>query len=440
MTRCCYGQPKRKALGFPVSQGGVDGFAGFATNINQNSLVGVALHELTHALGRAPSGLPLSSGDIPDIFDLFRFDSASGMRLVDGDFGNAPPAYFSVNNGGTILANYGQTSDPGDFFSTTPIDDPFDEFYIPGATFQSLTQFDLTQLDVLGFNTSTATFSWTNPEDGEFAVGSNWTSGGTSPATTSPTFNDNVLITVSGASSYTVSSLADETINSLVMAAGATLDITSGIFTIDNGTNFYTTSGVIEVSSGGTLALIGKFMNAGTIDAAGGTIELSGTISSIGANVVTSGGTLFVAVGGSAASVTVSSGGTEIVGGGGADAGAQISGGEQNVFGFASGAVVFAGTQVIESGGTATSTTVKSGGMIVLSGAATLNQAKISAGGVLAVGAGAILSSFAVSSGVLVEVTPGGVRRTPHSPPAARSPFSLAAWPAQRSFAAAGPK
>jgi hypothetical protein len=196
-----------KALGFvPANQAGVDGFAGFAKDINPNSLVGVALHELTHALGRAPAGLPLSFGDIPDIFDLFRFDSANDTRLVDGDFGNAPPAYFSVDNGGTVLANYGETSDPGDFLNDSlTVNDPFDEFYVPGATFQSLTLTDLIQLDVLGFNT--ITFSWTSGASGDFASASNWTSGGTSPSTSAPTLTDNVVITQSGA--YTVSSSDD---------------------------------------------------------------------------------------------------------------------------------------------------------------------------------------------------------------------------------------
>jgi hypothetical protein len=170
-----------KALGFiPANQGGIDGFAGFATDINPNSLVGVALHELTHALGRAPSGRGLQPfGDIPDIFDLFRFDSATNLPLVSGDFGESPPAYFSVNgpvnNGGTVLANYGENSDPGDFLNDSlTVNDPFDEFYVPGATFQSLTLSDLIQLDVLGFNT--ITFSWTNGASGDFASASNWTS------------------------------------------------------------------------------------------------------------------------------------------------------------------------------------------------------------------------------------------------------------------------
>jgi serralysin len=79
----------------------VDGFVGFAKDINPNLLVGVALHELTHAIGRAPSGLP--SDDIPDIFDLFRFDTANDTRPVVGDFSNSPPAYFSVNGACSIL-------------------------------------------------------------------------------------------------------------------------------------------------------------------------------------------------------------------------------------------------------------------------------------------------------------------------------------------------
>ena len=55
-----------------------DGSANFATDINSNLLVGVALHELTHAMGRVPYG-----GSQPDIFDLFRFTSA-GTRLFSG--------------------------------------------------------------------------------------------------------------------------------------------------------------------------------------------------------------------------------------------------------------------------------------------------------------------------------------------------------------------
>jgi hypothetical protein len=101
-----FGQPKtygqvllwsaeQKALGFiPANQSGVDGYVGFAQDINPNSLIGVALHEITHALGRAPYGLPDDS-DIPDVLELFRFTS-SGTRLVFDHGQSAPPSYFSV--------------------------------------------------------------------------------------------------------------------------------------------------------------------------------------------------------------------------------------------------------------------------------------------------------------------------------------------------------
>src|SRR5882762_4713689 len=122
-----------------------DGSATFATDINPNLLVGVALHELTHALGRVPYGSQ------PDVFDLFRFTSV-GVRLFLGG-ATAPAAYFSVDGGVTKLADYGRNSDASDFLNSgvQGPNDPFNEFY-NGATAQHLTAVDLTQLDVLGFH------------------------------------------------------------------------------------------------------------------------------------------------------------------------------------------------------------------------------------------------------------------------------------------------
>src|SRR6266576_1439415 len=66
---------EQKALGFlSANASGSDGSATFARDINSNLLVGVALHELTHAMGRVPYGPQ------PDIFDFFRFTGA-GTRL-----------------------------------------------------------------------------------------------------------------------------------------------------------------------------------------------------------------------------------------------------------------------------------------------------------------------------------------------------------------------
>jgi hypothetical protein len=128
-----------------------DGSATFATDINSNLLVGVALHELTHAMGRVPYGPPY--GSQPDIFDLFRFTSP-GTRLIAG--GNtAPPAYFSVDGGNTKLADFGQSSDPSDFLNSgvQGANDPFNEYYT-GSTSQTLTTADKEQLDALGFHTA----------------------------------------------------------------------------------------------------------------------------------------------------------------------------------------------------------------------------------------------------------------------------------------------
>src|SRR6266478_8292155 len=128
-----------------------DGSATFATDINSNLLVGVALHELTHAMGRVPYGPPY--GSQPDIFDLFRFTS-TGTRLISG--GNtAPAAYFSVDGGNTKLADYGQNSDPSDFLNSgvQGANDPFNEFYT-GSTSQALSTVDKEQLDALGFHTA----------------------------------------------------------------------------------------------------------------------------------------------------------------------------------------------------------------------------------------------------------------------------------------------
>ncbi len=131
-----------------------DGSAYFATDIAPSLLVGVALHELTHALGRVPYGAPYDTA--PDIFDLFRF-SSQGVRLFNGD-NTAPASYFSLDGGTTKLADFGQNSDPSDFLNSgvQGPNDPFNEYYT-GSTSQSLTTVDLTILHALGFHLTTGT-------------------------------------------------------------------------------------------------------------------------------------------------------------------------------------------------------------------------------------------------------------------------------------------
>ncbi len=127
-----------------------DGAATFATDIDSSLLVGVALHELTHAMGRIPYGPQ------PDIFDLFRFTGA-GTRLFQGG-ATAPAAYFSLDGGATKVADYGRTSDASDFLNSgvQGANDPFNEFY-NGGTSQQLTAADLKQLAALGFHLNSGT-------------------------------------------------------------------------------------------------------------------------------------------------------------------------------------------------------------------------------------------------------------------------------------------
>jgi hypothetical protein len=122
-----------------------DGSATFATDINPNLLVGVALHELTHAMGRVPYGPQ------PDVFDLFRF-TGPGTHLFQGG-STAPAAYFSLDNGTTKLADYGRNLDPSDFLNSgvQGPNDPFNEYYT-SSTSQQLSTVDLKQLDALGFH------------------------------------------------------------------------------------------------------------------------------------------------------------------------------------------------------------------------------------------------------------------------------------------------
>jgi hypothetical protein len=131
---------------------GLDGEAGFATDISTNLLEGVALHELTHAMGR------ITYGPQPDILDLFRFNR-QGTRLFT-DTLPASASYFSLNGGVTDLADYGRNSDDSDFLNSsgrTP-NDPFNEFY-NASTIQALSSVDLLEIKSLGFHERPTTSS-----------------------------------------------------------------------------------------------------------------------------------------------------------------------------------------------------------------------------------------------------------------------------------------
>jgi fibronectin-binding autotransporter adhesin len=166
------------------------------------------------------------------------------------------------------------------------------------------------------------------------------------------------------------------------------------------------TSGGVVVLSGGTFDILSGGTAVGTTVNSGGSeiVSSGGTASN---TVVSSGGSLVVLSHGFADPATIYSGGSETVSSGGTDLGAYISGGIQIVSGLVSGAVIFAGSQVVESAGTANSTTVSSGGTEVVSFGGTTSGTLLS-GGQEAVLRGGRSSGTDILSGGSELVSSGG--------------------------------
>src|SRR5207237_226841 len=85
-------------------------FGGFAIspNVAGNVLIAAALHELTTAMGRI-AGLAM---------DICRYnENRSGSHVFGGAI-PATPAYFSIDGGHTDMADFGISSDPGDFLNS----------------------------------------------------------------------------------------------------------------------------------------------------------------------------------------------------------------------------------------------------------------------------------------------------------------------------------
>src|ERR1700722_4956964 len=189
-------------------------------------------------------------------------------------------------------------------------------------------------------------------------------------------------ITVKGGGQVTVSS-GGKVLSTVISSGGAEVDFGTASNTTIGG------HGSQTVEAGGFAS--NTFVDAGGEQdvfgsASGTTVETSGleVVKSGGFTInttIVNGGTLLVSSGGVVDPTRIFAGGTEIVSG--TDNGAQISGGVQKVFGSASGATVFTGSQVIESGGTASNTTVKVGGTIFVSSGGVLSNTIVSAGGIV---------------------------------------------------------
>jgi hypothetical protein len=139
-----------KAWGLLPSDGTEkDGYVGFSSAAaftydphnraveGETDFFGVAMHELTHALGRVEESAP-------DPLDLFRY-SAPGTLTRSAD----QPVYFSVDGGRTDLSNFDTNSDPGDW-ADNGSNDCCNSVTYPGVATQ-FTQADQTVMEVLGY-------------------------------------------------------------------------------------------------------------------------------------------------------------------------------------------------------------------------------------------------------------------------------------------------
>lgn len=137
------GTAEARALGlYTANNNLLDGFAGFSSTFTGNVLVAGALHELTHALGRIAG----------QALDLFRYNAPGVHEFNIGSVPTTPaaPAYFSIDGGFTNLANFGRSSDPGDFLNDDLSgNDPDNENVGNNPT---LTALDSRTLDVMGYH------------------------------------------------------------------------------------------------------------------------------------------------------------------------------------------------------------------------------------------------------------------------------------------------
>ncbi len=146
-----------KALGLSTSSqyDGAIGFGAGATvyNFDVNNrgaaggwdFFGLALHEITHALGRIAALSPTTDS----LLDLYRY-SAAGTR----QFTSGAAAYFSLDGGVTRLADFSTTSESSDWAASAGKDA---NVAVAAAGLNNFSAIDARELDALGFNLSTFT-------------------------------------------------------------------------------------------------------------------------------------------------------------------------------------------------------------------------------------------------------------------------------------------
>lgn len=136
----------------PANGAELDGDVGFSTDWPSADLLAAALHELTHAMGRNSGWGSVADGQDVTPLDLTRY-SSPGVLVCNGAVAtSAHLQYFSVDGGTTVLADYSDTSDYGDWATNSlTVTDPFNAYV--DANSNSLTSVDIAVLDAIGYTT-----------------------------------------------------------------------------------------------------------------------------------------------------------------------------------------------------------------------------------------------------------------------------------------------
>jgi len=146
---------QQKALGLLLANAdGVDGFAGFSSTLpwtyddtngvapGTYDLEGVALHELTHVLGREAMQLTA--------FDLGTYNTTTHQL----DLQNGPQdRYFSIDGGSTHIVGIDGPNDAADFTATI---DPFNALLAPGMKYV-WSSIDTEMMNILGYSSQAPT-------------------------------------------------------------------------------------------------------------------------------------------------------------------------------------------------------------------------------------------------------------------------------------------
>jgi autotransporter passenger strand-loop-strand repeat protein len=392
------GSAQAKALGtVAANDTAIDGFVGIGTGFSGNTLIGGALHEITHAMGRIDGASGLS---------LFRYTGPGSHDFSS----NIPTAtsYFSIDGGFTALTSFGVNSDPSDFLNSSPQapSDPFDET-IAGS---KLTSIDLAMMDVLGFQVTPTSFTVSaghtdsgiivNSGDTEFVK-----SGGTSVAAYALSGGFEVVSAGGLDRSARLRSGAEQDVfgsaKSVVVKGGTQIVAAGGVAsggTVSNGGGQYANSGGRAVGTtirgGGFQAVYGGTATGTVVSNGGaqyaafggkavGAIVRSGGFEDVfsagtsSRTIISKGGFEAVSSGSVARATTINSGGSQTVSAGGVASGGTVnSGGVETVSGRASGGTIKGGLIKVASGGKASGTvTFVSGGTLQLNAGASFTGA-----------------------------------------------------------------